>query len=128
MREQKPLMTALFPDRESAELGYSTLPERGYSRDDISVVMSEDTRQRYFRSALDTDLGKKAANATGACATVGGFVSALLGWNIPEERLRFYDQGIRNGGILMVVQPRNKQDAAHFENSWRINRAQAVYG
>ena len=38
MANEKPLMTGLFPDRESAELGFNTLSERGYSKDDINVA------------------------------------------------------------------------------------------
>ena len=44
MSNEAPLMTGLFPDRESAERGYSALSERGYSKNDINVVMSEDTK------------------------------------------------------------------------------------
>lgn len=122
MSSQNHLMTALFPDRESAELGYSALAERGYTSADVNVLMSEYARKRYFAqgSAL-TELGAKAAGpATGKAAT-------LIGWNIPEERVRQYDQGIRDGGILMLVMPRSTQDAWYFDNMWRINRAQDVY-
>lgn len=31
MEDKKPLMTGLFPDRESAELGYNSLDDRGYN-------------------------------------------------------------------------------------------------
>ena len=36
-------------------------------------------------------------------------------------------EGIRNGGILMGVRPRNDEDASYFENSWKTSRAQDVY-
>ena len=42
---------------------------------------------------------------------------------MPEERVKRYDEGIRNGGILMGVRPRNDEDAAHFEGFWKSNRA-----
>ena len=48
MAYEKPLMTGLFPDRESAEIGYNTLADRGYSKDDINVVMSDDTKKTAF--------------------------------------------------------------------------------
>ena len=50
-----------------------------------------------------------------------------MGWNIPEEHVKRYDKGIRKGGILMGVKPRNDEDAAYFENSWKTNRAQDIY-
>ena len=48
MSNEKPLMTGLFLDRDSAEQGYNALSERGYSKDDVNVVMSDDTRKTHF--------------------------------------------------------------------------------
>ena len=68
-----------------------------------------------------------AVAGAGAGAATGGIVGALVGWNIPEEHVKRYDEGIRKGGILMGVKPRNDEDAAYFENSWKTNRAQDIY-
>src|SRR5918997_903446 len=38
----------LFRDRESAESAYRSLTERGYGKDDINVMMSDDTRKKYY--------------------------------------------------------------------------------
>ena len=66
MNTQTPLMTGLFPDRESAERGYSSLSERGYTKDDVNVVMSDDTKKRHFTSAgTETELGNKAGEGAG---------------------------------------------------------------
>ena len=137
MNNQTPLMTGLFPDRESAELGYNSLTARGNSKDDVNVVMSEDTKKRHFTSAgAETELGSKAAEGAGiggaiggtvgaiaaalvavgttitipglglviagplaaavagagAGAATGGIVGALVGWNIPEEHVKRYDE------------------------------------
>lgn len=172
MSNERPLMTGLFPDRESAERGYSSLSDRGYSKDDINVVMSEDTKKRHFAAAgTETELGNKAAEGAGvggaiggtlgaiaaaiaavgttialpglglviagplaaaiagagAGAATGGVLGALIGWNMPEERVKRYEEGIRKGGILMGVRPRNDEDAAHVESAWKTNRAQDVY-
>jgi len=172
MSSDTPLITGLFHDRASAERGYASLSERGYSKDDINVVMSEDTRKSQFASnGKDSELGTKAAEGAGvggaiggtvgavlatvaavgtsiaipglglviagplaaglagagAGAATGGLVGALVGWSIPEDRARQYDEGLRNGGILMGVRPRNDADATHFESAWKTNRAQEVY-
>ena len=73
--------------------------------------------------------GWLASTALGAVAggATGGIVGALVGWNIPEERVKKYDEDIRKGGILMGVRPRNDQDAAYLEDAWKTNRAQNVY-
>ncbi|WP_296444058.1 hypothetical protein [Rhodoferax sp. UBA5149] len=78
MNNEKPVMTGLFPDRESAELGYNTLSERGYTKDDVNVVMSEDTRKRHFATAgTETELGSKAAEGAGVGGAIGGTVGAI---------------------------------------------------
>lgn len=78
MTNEKPLMTGLFPDRDSAEKGYQTLSDRGYSKDDINVVMSDETKKRHFTSAdTETELGNKAAEGAGVGGAIGGTVGAI---------------------------------------------------
>ena len=71
-------MTGLFPDRDSAEKGYQALSERGYSKDDINVVMSDETKKRHFTTAgTETELGNKAAEGAGVGGAIGGTVGAI---------------------------------------------------
>ena len=77
MSNEKPLMTGLFPDRESAELGYNTLSERGYTKDDVNVVMSEDTKKHFTSAGTETELGSKAAEGAGVGGAIGGTVGAI---------------------------------------------------
>ena len=63
----------------------------------------------------------------GAGAVGGGLLGALVGWSMPEERVKDYEDGIKNGGILMGVRAKNAEDAAHFEDSWRASNGQHVY-
>jgi len=173
MDDNKPLVTGLFRDRDSAERAYQSVSDRGYTREDVNLAMSDETRKRHFGSTdgRQTELGTKAAEGAGiggaiggslgaiaaaiaavgttialpglglviagplaaaiagagAGAATGGVVGALIGWGIPEERVKQYDEGIREGGILMAVRPRNDEDAAHIENTWRTNRGEHVY-
>ncbi|MDB5744980.1 MAG: hypothetical protein JWR68_3295 [Polaromonas sp.] len=169
------LVTGLFPDRASAEAAYNSAHARGYSKDDVNLVMSDDTRNRHFAGdnnlGQETELGTKAAEGAGiggaiggtvgailagiaavgtslalpglglviagplaaaaagagAGAAGGGLLGALIGWNIPEERVKDYEEGIKNGGILMAVRTKNDDDALHFENDWKQNRGQHIY-
>lgn len=78
MANDAPLMTGLFPDRASAELGYNALSDRGYSRDDVNVVMSEDTKKRHFvAEGTETELGTKAAEGAGVGGAIGGTLGAI---------------------------------------------------
>lgn len=75
---ERPLMTGLFPDRDSAERGYSALSDRGYSKDDVNVAMSEETRKKHFAPAgTETELGTKAAEGAGVGGAIGGTIGAI---------------------------------------------------
>ena len=144
--------------------------ERGYNNNDVNLLMSDDTRKKYFTKG-ETELGTKAwedagkgaaigggVGATiaalaaigttlalpglglliagpiaaafagaGAGALTGGLIGALVGYGIPEERAKVYEQGIKDGGIVMGVHPRNDEDAAYLEKDWRANRGEEVY-
>lgn len=166
------LVTGLFPDRASAEAAYETASSRGYSKDDVNLVMSDETRTRHFAGEdVKTELGNKAAEGAGIGGAIGGTVGAviaavaamgtslvlpglglviagplaaaaagggvgaasggllgaLIGWNIPEERVKHYEDGIKKGGILMGMRAKSDEDAAHFESSWKDNRGEHVY-
>jgi hypothetical protein len=46
-------------------------------------------------------------------------IGALIGAGIPEERVKKYEEGVKKGGIMMGVTPRNPEDAAYFEEDWK---------
>ena len=48
------MVTGLFTNRESAERGYQSATRLGYENSDIDVLMSEETRNRYFAPGHDT--------------------------------------------------------------------------
>jgi hypothetical protein len=165
------MVTGLFRDRDSAERAYHSLSDRGYSKDDVTLMMSDDTRKTYFNDT-ETELGSKAAEGAGVGAGIGGtigavlagiaavgttlvlpgiglvvagpiaaalagagaggiaggLVGALIGAGIPEERVVHYEEGIKNGGILMGVNPRNADDATHIERSWTENKGEHIIG
>lgn len=78
MASDRPLMTGLFPDRDSAERGYSALADRGYKHDDVNVAMSDDTRKKHFAAAgTETELGNKAAEGAGVGGAIGGTIGAI---------------------------------------------------
>jgi hypothetical protein len=61
--------------------------------------------------------GALAGGAAGA--TAGGLIGTLVGAGIPEDRAKKYEQELKNGGIVVGVEPRNDEDARYFENEWR---------
>lgn len=73
------MVTGLFHDRQSAERAYGSLEQRGYSKDDVNLVMSDETRKKHFAvDNRETELGTKALEGAGTGAAIGGTVGATL--------------------------------------------------
>jgi hypothetical protein len=68
-----------------------------------------------------------ALAGAGAGGVTGGLMGALIGAGIPEERVKHYESGIKEGGILMGVKPRSEEDAARFEQEWTNYKGEHVY-
>lgn len=168
------MMTGMFNDRESSERAYNTLKDRGYTQEDINVVMSKETRERYFSDSdnvEETEMGNKAAEGTGAGSAIGGtlgaiagaiaavgtsvaipglgivvagpvaaglagagaggltggLIGALVGWGIPEKRAKLYEAGIKDGNIVLGVNPRNEEDADYVEKEWKKYEGEEIH-
>jgi hypothetical protein len=165
-------VTGLFKDQDSAENAYKSLAESGYKSSEIDVVMSEETRKKYYGkdATLETEVGNKAAEGAaiggavgstvgaiaaaiaavgtslvlpglglviagpiaaaiagaGAGGVTAGVVGALIGWGIPEDRLKEYEQGINDGGILIGVKSKSDDDTHRFENDWKNHNGNQV--
>jgi len=69
-----------FKDRSSAERAYNSLASRGYTKDDVNVLMSDDTRKTHFGdNTPETDLGDKAMEGAGVGSAIGGTAGAIIG-------------------------------------------------
>lgn len=164
--------SGIFRDRSSAEKAYQSMHDRGYNKDDVHLMMSDDTRNTHFGDdSAHTELGDKAMEGAGVGSAIGGtagaiigaiaaigtsialpglgliiagpivaalagagaggltggLVGALVGSGIPEEHAAEYEEGIKNGGIVMGVKPRNAEDAKYFEDQFKTNNADKVY-
>jgi len=76
----KKMLTGMFSDRESTENAYNLLHERGYTNDDIDLIMSDETRKNHFSDDLgETEIGTKAAEGAGTGSAIGGAVGAIAG-------------------------------------------------
>jgi uncharacterized protein (TIGR02271 family) len=155
----------MFRDRESAERAYNSLTQRGYSKDDINVIMSDETRKKYYpegKDSADSDFDSKALEGlgtgsaiggtagavlgaiaaigtsvalpglgllvagplagalvgAGAGGATGGLIGALVGSGIPEEHAKQYEEGVKQGGIVLGFNPRSSEDADYFHKDW----------
>lgn len=165
------VLTGMFNDRESADKAYNSAISRGYSKDDVNLMMSDQTRDSWFAGDDNSALGSKAMEGAGTGSAIGGtlgaiiggiaaigtnvllpglglvvagpllaalagagaggltggLVGALIGSGIPEEHAKLYEEGIKNGGAVMGITPRNQADADYFENEFRTNNGQHIY-
>jgi hypothetical protein len=78
------MVTGLFSDSDGVERAYAVLSERGYGIADVNIVMSDDTRRRYFSDdrKVNVDLARRAMEGGEMGGpigtTIGTFVTALV--------------------------------------------------
>ncbi|WP_369810983.1 hypothetical protein [Hymenobacter aranciens] len=72
--------TGIFRDRSSAEKAYESLSSRGYTKDDVNLLMSDETRKTHFGDdTVHSDLGDKAMEGAGVGSAIGGTAGAVIG-------------------------------------------------
>ena len=73
-KEKTKLVTGLFKSQVAAESAVDALLKRGFTRDELSVLMSDETRSKHFALQSRTH----AADGLGIGAVTGGAVGAVL--------------------------------------------------
>lgn len=69
-------VSALFKKRSAADKAFDQLEDAGFSRDQISLVMSEDTRNNYIKEIKDTtDVDEGVSTGV----SIGGLAGAIAG-------------------------------------------------
>jgi hypothetical protein len=73
--------------------------------------------------------GPLAAGLAGAGAggVTGGLIGALVGSGMDEERARLYEDGIKDGKIVMGVKPKNEEDAKYFQSEWTSKKGEQIH-
>src|SRR5205823_2619091 len=165
MENKKKLVTGLMKTRSDAENAVAAILNNGFTRDDISVIMSGSTRAKHFAvetntktaegagigsaiggsvgaiiaaiAAVGTNLilpglglviaGPLAAAFAGAGAggALGGLVGSLVGSGIPEHEAKAYEEGLKQGGILVGVEARNDQEKQALERILKATGAES---
>jgi len=59
----------------------------------------------------------------GAGSITGGLIGSLIGAGISEDKAILYQEGIKEGKILMSVRTRNQEDAEHIRDAWHTHYA-----
>ncbi|MFN2433685.1 MAG: hypothetical protein ABR599_12895 [Gemmatimonadota bacterium] len=75
-------VSGVFDEIRDAEKAVVALQNRGYGREAITVLMSDETRRRYLGKGTDVpeiEKGSKAAEGLGTGAAIGGTLGAIAG-------------------------------------------------
>jgi len=77
---QSRMVTGLFNDRDSAERAYQSLISRGYSHEEANVIMSDETRTRFYPEGSEhtSALADKTMEDAGKGAAIGGTLGAII--------------------------------------------------
>src|SRR4029453_18641731 len=67
-----------------------------------------------------------ALAGAGAGAVAGGAIGALVGSGIPEERVKEYESGLKEGGVGVGGEPRTPEDRPNFGRGWGGDPADTV--
>ena len=59
----------------------------------------------------------------GVGAAGGGIVGGLIGAGIGEKRAKDYEKGLREGGILIAVRPKSKEQRAEIRKAFESGRS-----
>src|ERR1041385_5440769 len=78
-QEDRRMVTGLFHDRDSTESAYQSLRDRGYTDDEINVMMSDDTRNKYYSHGDSVVEDNKALEGMGTGGAIGGALGAIIG-------------------------------------------------
>lgn len=78
-------VSGTFTDRDSAERAYNVLHSRGYTKDEINVLMSDSTRNTHFPvdqaspEVIPTEFESKTMQGVGTGSAIGGTIGAIIG-------------------------------------------------
>ncbi|MBA3813689.1 MAG: hypothetical protein H0X26_04245 [Alphaproteobacteria bacterium] len=72
-------LTALFKNPQNAENIYNDLLKKGYKKEDITLMMSDEVQKKFFSSgsASENVMGTKTLQGLGVGGAVGGTVGAI---------------------------------------------------
>ena len=79
-KDTKQMITAVFRDRSKASYAYNWLVTRGYTSNEVNVLMSDETR-KYFDESHDKPIkaGDKSVEGVATGGTIGTVIGATLG-------------------------------------------------
>jgi hypothetical protein len=76
------MRSALFADKNSADAGYQAALARGYKPEEINILMSDDTKKRFYSNStqtVTTEKGDKSMEGLAIGGALGGTIIGAIG-------------------------------------------------
>ena len=93
-KETRPVRAGIFSTPQAAERAISALLAAGFTKEQITVICSDETKERYFR---EFEHQEPAGANTQAAAATGGAIGATLG-SVAAGAI-----GVATGGLPLLV-------------------------
>jgi hypothetical protein len=93
-KQQRPIRAGVYATVEETRKAVEQLLAAGFTKDQITVICSDDTKERYFR---EFEHQEQAGSNTPAAAATGGAIGATLG------SLATGAVGMAIGGVPLIV-------------------------
>lgn len=78
--DNRDMVVEIFKDKKSADKAIAAVESHGYTRDEISIITSEATRDKYFKGTNEpVDVGSSALKGAGAGSAIGLTLGAIIG-------------------------------------------------
>jgi len=133
------IVTAFFDGPAHAECAIQMAATRGYGKDELSVLMSNDTRDKCLSLGFVSNhtplnfgafttpgvnlaaWGPIAATIPGASLddSMGSLIWLLVERGVPYRRARAYASAMEMGCVFLEICPRSDDDVEYFTHAWQ---------
>ncbi|WP_159473820.1 hypothetical protein [Dyadobacter sp. 3J3] len=166
-------VSGVFFSKKDADMAYHSLLKLGHTHDDISVLMSDETLNKYERphpeneeefvtseEVIENELPEQKTRGVIVSAIISitsmisipglgiaisntflkkiynlttedsseKTVEGILSSSVPEEHTGSYGDSMKEGGIIISVDPKNSQEKKAIVKNFRENNGQDILG
>ncbi|MES2138240.1 MAG: hypothetical protein V4511_00925 [Bacteroidota bacterium] len=79
MSTEQAMLFEIFKDKDSADKAIKSLETRGYTKDEINIVTTDATRDKYFKDQKTAGVENQTLKGAGAGSAIGLTLGALIG-------------------------------------------------
>lgn len=78
-KTDRAMLFEVFKDKDCADKAINALETRGYTKDEINIITSEITRDKYFKDEKVVNVENQTLKGAGAGSAIGLTLGALIG-------------------------------------------------